>query len=151
MLDFVVVERLDTSHLIMAHLEEAVDGRCTDVPVQSRHHMTLHLREHVLLVELAAHRGQLLYAGYLLAALAIFGGNQKGGAADELVVSSVDDPLGTVSIEDVDCKEESLGLKPKGSMGFDQEVEQVRTHEPLNLGLKVDGSNIGEGLDLQLV
>jgi hypothetical protein len=63
-------------------------------------------------------------------------------------VSLVDHSLRTVSVEQVDSEEEGLGEKREGSMSFDQEVDQIRSHEPLNLLLNIDRGDIREGLVL---
>lgn len=50
----------------------------------------------------------------------------------------VDDTLRAVSVEEVNGKEECLGEELKGVVCFEEKVKEVRTHEPLDLGLDLD-------------
>jgi hypothetical protein len=53
-------------------------------------------------------------------------------------VAFVDDAAGAVAVEQVDSKEEGLRQQLEGGMSFDQEVEEVGAHEPLDLCLDVN-------------
>lgn len=63
----------------------------------------------------------------------------------------VDNTLGAVTIHDIDGKEESLLEHTESTMGFDEKVDQVGTHEPLNLLLHVDAIGVGERRILHVV
>jgi hypothetical protein len=63
-------------------------------------------------------------------------------------VSLVDYPLRAVPVQQVDGQEQGRRHKLEGSVGLDQEVKKVRAHEPLNLGLNIDGLDVGDGLTL---
>lgn len=74
----------------------------------------------------------------------VLGGNQEGRAADELVMTFVDNTFRAVTIKEVDCKEQCGGLQLEGGMRFDEEIEEVWTHEPLDFSLNVNGFYIRE-------
>jgi len=65
-----------------------------------------------------------------------------------LVVTLVHDPLRAVSVEKVDGQKQCGRLQLKGGMCLDEEVEKIRAHEPLNLGLDVNGLDVGKGSSL---
>lgn len=123
-------------------LQEAVDRRMTDPPVERVQHVPLHLCEHLLVVEVAAHGLQLPDGWHAILTVTVLGGDQEGGTADQLVVTLVDNALGAVPVEEVDGKEKGLGEKLEGRVGLDEEVEEVRSHEPLDLSLDVNRSHI---------
>lgn len=128
-----------------SHLQEVVDRGMTDGPAQSLQHMPLHLDEHVIVVKRAAHRLELLDGRNTILLVTILGSNEQSRTPDQLVVSLVDDTFRAVSVEQVNGQEESRRQQLKGGMGFNQEIEQVGTHEPLNLGLDIDRLNVREG------
>lgn len=124
-------------------LGEQVDGRGTDGPVEGVEDMHLHLSEHAGVVEATAHVAKLVYLRHPVLLVPVLGGNQESGTAHQLVVLLVDDTPGAVSVEEVDGKEQSLGEQREGGVGFDEKVDEVRPHEPLNLALHVDEIGIG--------
>ena len=121
-----------------------------DHPVQGLQNVPFHLSEHLVIVERAAHRLQLPYGGYAVLLVTVLGGNEQGCAANELVVTLVDNAAGAVAVEEVDRQEEGLGQQLEGSVGFNQEVEEVGAHEPLDLGLDVNGVDVGQGLSFHV-
>jgi hypothetical protein len=50
----------------------------------------------------------------------------------------VNDAARAVAVEEVDSEEQCLREELEGGMGFDEEVEEVWAHEPLDLSLDVD-------------
>jgi hypothetical protein len=66
-------------------------------------------------------------------------------------VTLVDDTLGAVSIEKVDGKEQGLGEELEGVVSFEEEVEEVRTHKPLDFRLNLDGIDVRHRLGLSEV
>lgn len=130
------------------NLKEASHGRVTDDPVQGLQNMPFHLCEHVVVVERAAHGLQFLDGGHTLFTVAVLGGNEQGGTTHQLVVTLVDDTLRAVSVEQVHGKEESLGEQLEGVVSFEEEVEEVGTHEPLDLGLNLNGVDVRHRLGL---
>lgn len=124
-------------------LGEEVDGGVSNVPVQSVENVHFHLREHAGIVKSAAHVVELIDLGDSILLVSILGGDQKGGATNELIVLLVNDTLGAVAIEKVDGEEERFGQERKGSVGLDKEIDKVRAHEPLDLALHVDEVSIG--------
>lgn len=60
----------------------------------------------------------------------------------------VDDALGYVSIDDVEREVEDFGAETELLMDFDEEVDEVGTHVPLEFGLHVDEFGGGDGLVL---
>lgn len=120
------------------NLEEGVHGWVSNNPVQGLQNVPFHLSEHLVIVERAAHRLQLPNGGHAVLLVAILGGNEEGSTADKLVVTLVDDAAGAVAVEKVDSKEEGLGQQLESGVSFDQEVEEVGAHEPLDLCLDVD-------------
>jgi hypothetical protein len=119
-------------------LEEGIHGGVPDNPVQSLQDVPFHLSEHLVVVKGAAHGLELSYGWDAILLVTIFGSDEQGSTADELVVALVDYTAGAVSVEEVNGKEEGLRQELESSMCFDQEVKQVWTHEPLNLSLNVN-------------
>jgi hypothetical protein len=107
-----------------------------------------HLGEHVLIVEIAAHGLQLPDQGNTFLSVPILGCNEKSSTSNQLIVALVNHTSRAISIEEVDGEEEGLGEKLKGGMSFDQEVNQIRTHEPLDFLLNINGSYVWQGLIL---
>lgn len=60
--------------LLNGKVEETVNSRVTDDPIQSLQDMPFHLYEHVILVESAAHGLQLFDRWNTILPVAIFGG-----------------------------------------------------------------------------
>lgn len=60
----------------------------------------------------------------------------------------VDDPLGAVPVKQIDGQEKRLPQKRERSVSLDEEVDEVRPHEPLDLALHVDEVGIGQSLVL---
>ena len=60
----------------------------------------------------------------------------------------VDDTARAVPVEEVDGQEEGLGEELERSVGLDEEVNEVGSHEPLDFLLDVDPGNINQGLVL---
>ena len=115
----------------------------TDDPVEGLQNMPLHLGEHLIVVERAAHGLELPYGGHTVFLVAVLGSNEKSSAANKLVVTLVDHATGAVAIEQVNGEEESLGQQLEGSVSFYQEVKKIGAHEPLDLGLNVNRVDIG--------
>lgn len=84
-----------------SEIEEARDGRVTNDPVDGLQHMPLHLSEHVIVVEGAAHGLELPNRGHALLLVTVLGGNEQRGASDQLIVALVDNTAGAVAIEEV--------------------------------------------------
>jgi hypothetical protein len=61
----------------------------------------------------------------------------------------VDHTARAVTVEQIHSEEESLWQQLEGSMGFDEKIQEIRAHEPLNLGLNVNGVHIWKCLRLQ--
>jgi len=103
MLDFGIVRRLGESNL-----EESVDSRVSNDPVEGLQNVPLHLSEHLVIVKGAAHGLQFSYSRYSVLLVAILGGDEQSSTADELVMALVDDATGAVTVEEVDSEEKSL-------------------------------------------
>lgn len=80
--------------------------------------------------------------------IAVLGGNEERGASDQLVVLPVHQPLRAVPVKEIDCEKERLGEEREGSMGLNEEVDEVRPHEPLDVGLCVNERSIGQSFIL---
>jgi hypothetical protein len=63
-------------------------------------------------------------------------------------VSLVDHTSGTVSVEEVYGEEEGLGEELEGSVSLNEEVDEVRPHEPLDFLLNINRGNVRECLVL---
>lgn len=61
----------------------------------------------------------------------------------------VDNAPRAIPIEDIDRQEQRAREELKRSMGLDQEVQKVGTHEPLDLGLYIDGLDVGKSCSLE--
>ena len=134
--------------LSQSQLQEARDGRMADDPVKRLQHVPLHLSEHIVVVERAAHGFQFADCGYALFLITVLGGDEESSAADELVVTLVNDTARTVTIEEVDGEMKRLREELKCVMSLQQEVQEVWSHKPLNLRLDLDGRDIRHGLQL---
>ena len=134
--------------LIQGEFQPCVDGRMADGPTQGVEDVPLHLGEHLLVVERAAHGLQLTDKGDAVLLVTVLGGDQEGRAANQLVVALVDDTARAVPVEEVDGQEEGLGEELERSVGLDEEVNQVGSHEPLDFLLDIDRGNISQGLVL---
>lgn len=130
------------------NLKEAVHGRVSNRPAQGLQDVPLHLNEHVIIIQGATHRLQLLDGGHAVLLVAILGRNEQSSTSDQLVVSLVDNTLRAVSVKQVDGQEQRRGKELEGSVGFDEEVQQVGAHEPLDLGLNIDGFDVGKRCSL---
>lgn len=62
----------------------------------------------------------------------------------------VDDTFGAVAIKKIDGEEESFGKQAKSRVGFYEEVQEIWSHVPLDLGLNVNGGNVGQSVNLGL-
>lgn len=62
----------------------------------------------------------------------------------------VDNPSRTISVKQVDGQEESLGYQSERVVSFNQEVNEIWTHEPLDLRLDVDCGNVGQCFALNM-
>ncbi len=60
----------------------------------------------------------------------------------------IHDPFGTVPIKQIDGQEYRFRQQPERRMSFDQEVQKVWTHVPLNFGLNLNGRDIRESFKL---
>lgn len=120
----------------------------TDDPVEGLKDMPFHLGKHLIIVERAAHGLQLPDCGHTFLAVTVFGSDQEGSAANELVVALVDNTAGAVAVEEVDSKEQGLWKELEGGVSLNEEVEEVGSHEPLDLGLNVNGVDVWHRLGL---
>lgn len=139
MLYFRVVGSIDDGDL-----KKAVDSRVSNGPSQRLQNVPLHLDEHVVIVQRAAHRLQLLDCGNTVLLVSVLGGDEECCTANELVMSLVHNTLRAVSVEEVDGQEESGRQELECGVRFDQEVKQIRAHEPLDLRLNVNRVDIGK-------
>lgn len=71
-------------------LEEAVNGRVSNHPLEGLKYVPFHLDKHVFVVERAAHQLELMKGWNTVLLVAILGSDEEGGASDELVVTLVD-------------------------------------------------------------
>lgn len=127
---------------------EEVNGRVTDVPLESVENVHLHLCEHACIVEAAAHIVQFVDLRNTVFLVTILGSNEQSCTADQLVVLLIDDTLGAVSVEQVDGQEQRLPQEGESRVCLDQKVDQVWPHEPLDLALHVNEVGIGKSLVL---
>lgn len=127
------------------NLKEAIHSRVSDGPTQGLQDVPLHLDEHVIVIKRATHGLELLDCGHTVLLVAILGSDEKGCTSNQLIMSLVHHTLGAVSVQEVDCQEQRCGKKLEGCVCFDQEVQQVWAHEPLDLGLDIDGFHIRKG------
>lgn len=134
-----------------SNLKEAVDSWVSDGPTQGLQDVPLHLNEHVIVIQRAAHRLQLPNGGHTILLVAILGSNEKSRTSNQLIMSLVNHTLGAVSVQEVDGQEQRGRKELESGMGFNQEVQQVGTHEPLDLGLNIDRFHIREGSNLRLI
>ena len=133
------------------NLKKAVDSWVSDGPTQGLQDVPLHLNEHVIVIQRAAHRLQFPNGGHTILLVAILGSNKKSGTSNQLIMSLVNHALGAVSVQEVYGQEQRGREELEGGMGFNQEVQQVGTHEPLDLGLNIDRFHIREGSSLKLI
>ena len=133
------------------NLKKAVDSWVSDSPTQGLQDVPLHLNEHVIVIQRAAHRLQFPNGGHTILLVTILGSNEKSRTSNQLIMSLVNHTLGAVSVQEVDGQEQRGRKELEGGMGFNQEVQQVGTHEPLNLGLDIDRFHIREGSSLRLI
>ena len=119
-------------------LEKGVDGGVSNCPVQGLQNVPLHLGEHLIIVERTTHRLQFPNRRYPIFLVAVLSGNEEGSAANELVVAFVDNTAGAVAVKKVDGKEKGLGQQLESGVSFNQKVEEVGTHKPLDLCLDVN-------------
>ncbi len=131
-----------------SEVQEAGDRRVTDNPVQGLQNMPLHLGEHVVVVKRAAHGLELPNGGHTLLAVSVLRCDQESGTAYELVVSLIHDSTRAVAIQKIDREVQCFRQQSEGVMSFQKEIEQIRSHVPLNLRLDLDGGDVGHGLVL---
>lgn len=146
MFDFCIVTLLG-SH----ELGEEVDGGVANGPLEGVEDVHLHLGEHAGIVETATHVVELVDLGNTVLLVAVLGGDEEGGTADELIVLLVHDSSRAVSVQQVDGEKERLWEQSKGGVGLDEEVDKVGSHKPLNLALHVDEASIRQGLVLHVL
>lgn len=126
-------------------VQEAVNRRVPNGPTERLQNVPLHLEKHVIVVQRAAHRLQLPDRWDVLLLVTVFGRDEKGRTPHQLIMPLVHHPLRAVPVQEIDRQEQRGGKKLERGMGFDQEVEEVRTHEPLDLRLDIDRFDIGKG------
>jgi hypothetical protein len=102
----------------------------------------LHLGEHLVVVQRAAHGFEFSYSRYTVFLVPVLSSNEKGSTSDELVVALVHDTAGAVAVEKVDSEKQSLRQQLEGGVSFDQKVKEVWAHEPLDLSLNVNGIDV---------
>ena len=100
-------------------LEEGIYRGVTNDPVKSLQNVPLHLGEHFIVVQRAAHGLELPNSRDTVLLVAVLGGNEQGCAANELVVTLVDNTARAVAVEKVDGEEKGLGQQLESSMSFD--------------------------------
>ena len=110
-------------NLCHSKLEKASDGGMADHPTESLQDMPFHLREHVVLVQGAAHGLELANGWDTVLAVTILSSNEQRRTADKLVVALVHHSAGAVTVEDVNGKMESLRKQMKCMVSFEQEVQ----------------------------
>ena len=128
--------------LLKDHLQKALDGRMADRPAQRLQNMPFHLDEHILVVQVAAHRLEFPDRWHPVLLVPILGSDEHGRTAHELIVPFVDHSAGAVSVEQVDGEVEGFGEEGEGGVGFDEKVQEVGPHKPLNFGLDVNAGHI---------
>lgn len=131
-------------------LRKEIDCRVTDGPFQRVEDVHFHLGEHAGIVKSAAHVVELVNLGNAVFLVTVLGRDKERSAANKLIVLFVDYAFRTVAVEEVDCEKEGLREQSEGSVGLNQEVDEVRTHEPLDLALHVNEIGIGQSLGLIL-
>ena len=136
-------------HITESGVEEGVHGRMSNVPFQGLHDVAFHLDVHVLLVQTFTHSDELIDMRDLLATLVVLRCDEHCHTPDKLKVLLVYNSSGAISVEDIDGQEKGFRVEIESSMGFDEEVKQQRTHAPLQLGLDVDGSDVGKSFGLE--
>jgi hypothetical protein len=100
-------------------LEEGIYRGVTNDPVKSLQNVPLHLGEHFIVVQRAAHGLQLPNGRDTVLLVTVLGSNEQGCAANELVVTLVDNTARAVAVEKVDSEEKGLGQQLESSMSFD--------------------------------
>lgn len=130
---------------------EKVHGRMADVPLQRIENVHFHLSEHACIVKAAAHVVQLVNLRNTVFFVPVLGSDQQSCTADQLVVLLVDDTLGAVPVEQVDGQKQRFPQQGECCMRLNQEVNEVRPHEPLYLSLHVNQVGVGESLVLQCI
>lgn len=128
--------------LLENHLKKALDSRMPNNPVKGLQNMPLHLNKHILVVEIAAHRLELADGRNPVLLVPVLGSNEHGCTSNELVVALVHHPAGAVSVEEVDSEVERLGKEGEGGVCLDKEVQEIRTHEPLDFRLDIDAGDV---------
>lgn len=89
-------------------LEEGIYAGVANDPVESLQNVPLHLGEHFVVIEGAAHGLELSNSGHTVFLVTVLGSNEERSAADQLVVTLVDHTAGAVSIEKVDGEEQGF-------------------------------------------
>lgn len=64
-------------------------------------------------------------------------------------MSFIHNPSRAISIKEIDGQEQCFRYEAECAMSFNQEVKKIRTHEPLDFGLNVNGGDIGQGVHLR--
>lgn len=105
------------------NLQETVDGGMSNSPVERHEDVPLHLGVHFVIKKTAAHALELLDGGHTFFPVPVLGGNEQCRAADELIVATIHDTLGAVTVEEIDGKVECLGEQAKGGVGLDEKVK----------------------------
>lgn len=119
-------------------------------PVEGAENVDLHFSEHGVVVDVRAHSVELLHSGNSGLFVLVLGCNPERSASDELVMLLECNSAGTVSVDDVPAEEEGLGLQLEGGVHLDEEVDEVRSHEPLHLRLEVNHGRVDGGVGLEV-
>lgn len=82
--------------------------------------------------------------------IAVLGRNPQTGAAHQLIVSLEDNAFAAVPIDNVNRQVQGVAGQLQAQMGFNQKVQQVRSHVPLQLGLAGHHVVVGKGVQLQM-
>lgn len=111
--------------------------------------MDLHFPEHGVIVDIGTHGVELLDGGNSGLLVLVLGRNPESRAADQLVVLLEGYSSCAVPVYDVPAEKEGLGLELEGGMHLDYEVDEIGSHEPLDLWLEVDHGRVDGGLGLE--
>ena len=88
--------------LCQSNLQETVDGGMADAPFKSIQEVPLHLYEHLLFKQRAAHSFQLFNQGYTTLALTVLGCDEQRYTANKLIVAFGNFTPRAISVSKVD-------------------------------------------------
>lgn len=127
------------SHLLAVGTQKQVQirvcSRMSHGPLQSVENMALHLAKHVFFVGATAHVFEVRDGRHPALFVLVLGRNPQTRASNQLVVFFVHHPFAAVPIDEIDGEKQRLRLQSQGHVSLNDEVQKVRTHVPLELGL----------------